>query len=262
MEKGIIYDQNVLNHISRDEMWLPIPQSLIPFVKPYYYISTKGRVWSTVINGQMSLAKATNGYLTVMLSRENMESIRVLVHRIEMLLFKWIPGCEQLEVNHIDGDKENLDLYNLEWVTSSENKLHAYANNLRKKGERHPMSTHTESQVRKICEGLEQKLPLRTCAVLAGMESNDTNEKFVSDIKHGVIWTDISSQYNIPKERNNQLFSDNEIHQICKLMEQGLTNKEIVDIVRPDLEESKYKNVMNSIRRRARFTRISNNYNF
>lgn len=37
------------------------------------------------------------------------------------------------EVNHIDGCKLNNVMTNLEWVTSSQNKLHAFANGLRTK---------------------------------------------------------------------------------------------------------------------------------
>lgn len=39
-----------------------------------------------------------------------------------------------LEVNHIDGDKANLTLTNLEWTTKSGNQLHAVANNLTPSG--------------------------------------------------------------------------------------------------------------------------------
>ena len=115
-------------------------------------------------------------------------------------------------------------------------------------------------QVRKICEGLEQRLSLKECAVLAGMEPSETNMKFVSDIRYGVTWDYISSEYNIPKGRNNQLFSDDEIHHICKLMQAGLSDYEIVKQIRPELDESKYKNVMYTIRHRKRFRRISDNY--
>lgn len=36
-----------------------------------------------------------------------------------------------LQVNHIDGDKSNNNLGNLEWVTPSENVKHAFATNLK-----------------------------------------------------------------------------------------------------------------------------------
>lgn len=41
-----------------------------------------------------------------------------------MLTFTWLK--EWLEINHIDWNKSNNSLSNLEWVTSSENKIHKY----------------------------------------------------------------------------------------------------------------------------------------
>lgn len=41
-----------------------------------------------------------------------------------MLIFSYIPGCEKLEVNHIDSNRQNNCLTNLEWNTSSENTIH------------------------------------------------------------------------------------------------------------------------------------------
>lgn len=264
INNGLIYDQFEIDSID-NEKWLPIPQTLYPNINPYYYISTNGRIWSSIIRNVMSTSLTRNGYVSVSLSTINRnihKSFPILVHRTEMLLFNWIPGCEYLDVNHKDGIKTNNNISNLEWVTKSENIKHAYDHGLKLKGEYHPMSTHTEEQVRKICEGLENRLTLLECAKLAGLEQNHTNKAFVSRIKHGNIWTNISSQYNIHKGCNSQLFDDDEIHKICKLMEQGLSNDEIVKIVRPELTKPQYKNVMNSIRNRARFTRISDNYNF
>ena len=37
-------------------------------------------------------------------------------------------------VNHKDGNTHNFNFTNLEWVTLQENSLHAYENNLMKKG--------------------------------------------------------------------------------------------------------------------------------
>jgi hypothetical protein len=44
------------------------------------------------------------------------------IHRLVAQYF--IPNEEKREVNHIDGNKANNNVKNLEWVTSSENQLH------------------------------------------------------------------------------------------------------------------------------------------
>lgn len=52
-----------------------------------------------------------------------------------MLTFN--PISENLQVNHIDGNKSNNSLVNLEWCTDSENKIHAYKNGLMIGGNEH-----------------------------------------------------------------------------------------------------------------------------
>lgn len=54
------------------------------------------------------------------------------VHRLLGLTFKNPPkNYPLLSIDHIDGDKSNFELDNLEWVTSSENNIRAFENNIR-----------------------------------------------------------------------------------------------------------------------------------
>lgn len=75
--------------------------------------NSKGLVLKTytINSGYQCLKLTTNGVRT-----------SHLLHRLVMLAFN---GISDLEVNHIDGDKGNNKLSNLEYVTPSANKRHA-----------------------------------------------------------------------------------------------------------------------------------------
>lgn len=104
----------------------------------YYEVSNMGRVRSLnrivdseVNRGQIKTktarillqSKNSQGYPIVHLNTPNRSST-LRVHRLVALAF--LPNPNNLpEVNHIDGNKENAKLTNLEWVTSKQNVVHA-----------------------------------------------------------------------------------------------------------------------------------------
>lgn len=65
------------------------------------------------------------GYAQVSVSVGKGKHTCVLVHRLVAEAFVPNPDNKP-EVNHIDGNKSNNSADNLEWVSSSENKIHAY----------------------------------------------------------------------------------------------------------------------------------------
>lgn len=76
----------------------------------------------------LSPGKNADGYLRVTLYKPGMsyKYKSLLVHRIVAEAFLARPNeSEDLEVNHIDGNKYNNSVSNLEWVSPSENKEHA-----------------------------------------------------------------------------------------------------------------------------------------
>ncbi|HEY9651401.1 MAG TPA: NUMOD4 domain-containing protein [Coleofasciculaceae cyanobacterium] len=71
----------------------------------------------------------TKGYLLVQLSVES--KIKAFtVHRLVAGAFLSRPDSDCLDVNHINGVKTDNRLVNLEWVTKSQNTVHAIKNNL------------------------------------------------------------------------------------------------------------------------------------
>lgn len=68
--------------------------------------------------------ETVKGYKRVSLSKENLVT-RITVHRLVALTF--IENNENKpQVNHIDGDKTNNHVCNLEWCTANENEKHSY----------------------------------------------------------------------------------------------------------------------------------------
>lgn len=76
-------------------------------------------------------------------------------------------------------------------------------------------------------------------------------------IYHTKFWVDISSQYDMSKFVNsNIIVSDNDVHQICKMLSNGLNYRQISEALGID---PKY---ISSIKCRSTRTDISSQYNF
>ena len=99
--------------------------------QPSYYITNEGEGWSTKKGDCRSLrpGRDSGGYYTVSLCQLG-KGKTYRVHRL--LADNFIPNPETKgDVNHIDGDKNNNDLSNLEWNTRQENLSHAFRTGLR-----------------------------------------------------------------------------------------------------------------------------------
>jgi hypothetical protein len=130
-----------------------------------YSISNLGRVKSANYNGTntqriMKSRVGMVGYVIINFHK-NLKRKTKTIHRL--LAIHFIPNPEnKKEVNHIDGDKSNCNIENLEWCTRSENKIHAHKLGLEKarKGVSSNFSKLTEVQVleiRKVNKSMFQK---------------------------------------------------------------------------------------------------------
>lgn len=96
---------------------------------PDYEVSNMGRMRSLRSGKQIRFSKCSNGYLMFSFRPTGTGRAPVCtmqrVHRCVAEAFLGVrPG---MFVNHKDFDRENNDLSNLEWVTPTGNRSHAYA---------------------------------------------------------------------------------------------------------------------------------------
>ena len=90
-------------------------------------IETNNQHWSCIRNINSSILKPSNhrqGYKIITLTKGNKRK-SFMVHRLILKTFLWE---SELECNHKNWIKEDNRLENLEYCTSSENKIHAYNN--------------------------------------------------------------------------------------------------------------------------------------
>jgi len=82
----------------------------------YYQVTDQGRVWSVKNKMFIKLWSNTKGYLRTELYVEGIRT-RFLVHRLVMLTFNPIENHTSFEVDHIDNNKQNNRLDNLQWIS-------------------------------------------------------------------------------------------------------------------------------------------------
>lgn len=127
-------------------------------LKYNYYVTETGKIYSEYSKKFLSAQLDKDGYEKVRLISTDGARHRYSVHRLVLENYNPVDGMETLQVNHIDGDKQNNNLNNLEWVTCQENILHAYKNNLHsQKGEHNNATKLTENNVKDIIQLLLKK---------------------------------------------------------------------------------------------------------
>lgn len=131
------------------EWWLPVKNY------PYYYISSKGRVYSAKSN-KLLIPKIGNfGYYTVNLSK-NGRCKTIRIHRLVAIAFLYKPKDKNY-VNHKDFNVINNDVSNLEWCTPKENVIHSKINGRHSTGEKNGRSKLTSKQIIEIREKYNTK---------------------------------------------------------------------------------------------------------
>lgn len=185
------------------------------------------------------------------------------VNRIVLMTFDSRENYDNLEAHHKDEDTLNNHISNLQWTTHLENCIEYYLN---KNNISIVDYIYTDENIHNICKYLEQSLSFEEISKIIGLGYNNKTKSYISAIRTGKIRKDISSQYNFPsKERNTAILTDDQIRFVCKSIVNNDNNIEIMKKLGYDYEKGSNERksiyqIINRIRNKDRFTRISDMY--
>lgn len=236
-------------YLDYQEVWIYIDGH-----RTKYKICSSGEVLNTETNEYMKGGVDKNGYHIVSLTYKKKKYTRK-IHRLVAIAF--IPNPYNLpEVNHIDGDKWNNEVHNLEWVSSARNTHHAQEIGLRKQ-------SLTKKEVVKICKMLSSgKYQISRIS-----EKTGVSKSLIRRILRRERWKSISIGYDFSKFVDEEkkpngskcalsTLTELEVHRICSMIESGKSVKEI------HKKTGASNRVIYSIRERSTWKHISKRYKF
>jgi hypothetical protein len=174
------------------------------------------------------------------------------VHRVVALA--WLHNDDpinKIQVNHIDGDKFNNHVSNLEWVTPSQNQQHALKTGLKGRGGNVYNSLLTEPQVHEICKLLCEGFTTKDIA-----DKYELPRSLILKLRCGDVYPHIRTLYDI-SVKSKDSFSESTVRWICEKIVNGFGDEEIVKLS----SNSKLSpGVIRKIRHKIRYQSISCEY--
>lgn len=193
-----------------------------------YAVSKCGRAFRVDTKRELKIVQygGTEGsrYLSFRVS-ENGKPANMYLHKA--IAEAWINRDSHLktEVNHIDGNKLNPSIDNLEWVTKSENQRHAIKTGLKQSGEDLYNASLSNKEVEEICESLmNNPKDINRLAYKYG-----TSRDVIRKIRSGSTYFDIRCLYDIPWDTNPSIRDEKTILEIKGLLDDGYSDKAISD---------------------------------
>lgn len=169
------------------EIWRDVVDEEIDY-EGKYQVSNFARVRS--LKRKVKIIKPDiihTGYSRITLYKDDKKK-RIYVHVLVARAF--IPNPENKpEVDHIDTNKFNNHLFNLRWVTGSENIRHAFEMGVSKSGCEHGQAKFTAEQVREIRRDCVPGDPERGFKAFA--RKFNVTHRIISDAYYGRSYKDV-----------------------------------------------------------------------
>lgn len=188
-----------------------------------YFISDNGIVFDSYKMRFLNHKLNNDGYHVVRLCDDIGRCKTKYVHRL--VYQTWVGEIpEGMELDHIYSKAKN-GICDIEPVTHLEN--------IRRAHKAGYYSDHTKEDVIEICDLLQSGMrPYEICKK-KGFHNGDSDYcrmlSFIYSIRNGETWNDISKNYKFPPTNiyGGRVHSDEKIHEICRLLESGYSQKEI-----------------------------------
>lgn len=230
-----------------------------------YCITKDGKLYSLRVNSLMR-GWVIHGYRKYSITFDDGTHKEMMGHRLVALAFIENDDPENKTfVNHIDGDKLNNNVNNLEWVTPSENNYHAYETNLSSgkkphkdgvetlKGiynEDNTFSTMSEEDVHKICSLLVEGYRDVDISRMTNLSRRCINHLRHKDERY---FPEITNQYDYSFTKEERM-SPELVIEICERLQGG---EKVMALARSlGLNRKKVGNIHS----RKTFKDISKNY--
>ena len=235
-------------------------------IREGYYINQKGEIYSDISKKYLLGSTDKNGYLRVSLRRNGTPVQKTYkIHRLVKIIFDPVEDFENLSIDHIDGDKRNNDISNLDWCSASENVKRAIKNKQIYKNRR----DLSDEEVINICEWLQKGYSPQMIAQKFYSDNITKKTRVISEILCGRLWKDVSCNYHFwvkYPEFNSKNWTIWDIEDFCQLIQNNpeKTNSELAKMVleKHTISHEVAYNLIYSIRTKRKYRMVSQYYNF
>lgn len=198
---------------------------LYPLVKDCYIITDRDEIINQNTGNHIKILTGRDGYRMVSLMKKGGGTTYLPFHRIKMMAFNPIPDMEKFQVNHIDGNKNNNNLSNLEWVTAKENIHHAWRTGLASSEkiscEKSNLAHYSREQAEKVVELLKTN---QFTDKEIGQITQTNPRSFVARIRRKETWKELTKDIDYPLGKSERKSTFNKKSSTTSRKTQGISD--------------------------------------